>query len=301
MRLSRKKTQQFLGDWLHVKLSTSTINQSLHEAARILEPLEEELIAEVRNASQNYVDETPWWERTRKNLYMWVFVSLYTCYFFIGSRKKEVLTSILPLEYTGNLMSDGYLAYRGYSNRGRCWPHLIRKAQGLAESLNKEAQAFGKKTLETFGILMDAVYNAREGPPLETGLKDAFMEELLSLKCACVKHDDHSHEKTQALARELLYDWDAIFAVLDDPHLPLSNNEAERALRHWVIYRRICFGTQSVQGSRTVSLLGSVIETCKRRKVAYWEFIAETIQSRRLGHLTLSLPAIPVLELAKAA
>ncbi len=33
----------------------------------------------------------------------------------------------------GNLMSDGYLAYRHLKRRLRCWAHLTRKCQGLIE------------------------------------------------------------------------------------------------------------------------------------------------------------------------
>ena len=297
MRLSRKKVQQFLLDWLKVTLSTSTINQCIHEAGRIVEPLEEELIMDVRKAHQNYVDETPWWERARKNMYMWVFVSLYTCYFFIGRRTKDVVTDILPLDFEGQLMSDGYSVYREFKNRGRCWDHLRRKARGLSESLDSDVQEFGEKTLKTFEKLMNAIYKARERRP-EKNLKEMFKEELIFLKYNCVKYDDHFHDKTRALARELLYDWDAIFAVLGNPHLPMTNNEAERALRHWVIYRRICLGTQSQQGSKTVSILASVIETCKRRQVTYWDFITEAIRERRFGKLLPSLPSIPISEAA---
>jgi len=35
----------------------------------------------------------------------------------------------------------------------------------------------------------------------------------------------------------LLNDWDTFWVVLDYPELPLTNNEAERALCHWVIAR----------------------------------------------------------------
>jgi hypothetical protein len=41
--------------------------------------------------------------------------------------------------------------------------------------------------------------------------------------------------------------------VLDHPELPLSNNEAERALRHWVIARRIGMGIRTAQGTRAPS------------------------------------------------
>jgi hypothetical protein len=46
------------------------------------------------------------------------------------------------------------------------------------------------------------------------------------------------------------------------------NNEAERALRHWVIARRIGMGTRTPQGTRVFALLASVIETCRKRGVS---------------------------------
>ncbi len=72
-------------------------------------------------------------------------------------------------------------------------------------------------------------------------------------------HWDAEHEKTRALAREFLNDWDTFWVVLDYPWLPLTNNEAERALRHWVIARRISYGTRTEQGSRAFALTISVI------------------------------------------
>jgi hypothetical protein len=62
MRLSRRNIQEFLHDWLEVSLSTSTINRCLHEAGRAMEPLEERLVDEVRQASLAYADETSWKE-----------------------------------------------------------------------------------------------------------------------------------------------------------------------------------------------------------------------------------------------
>ena len=41
------------------------------------------------------------------------------------------------------------------------------------------------------------------------------------------------------LANEILNGWDAVIAFVHDPRLPPTNNDAERALRHAVIARRI--------------------------------------------------------------
>jgi len=67
------------------------------------------------------------------------------------------------------------------------------------------------------------------------------------------------------------------------------NNEAERALRHWVIARRIGMGTRTPQGTRAFALLASVIETCRKRGLSPWPYLAEVIRQRRKG-----LPAPPL-------
>lgn len=100
-----------------------------------------------------------------------------------------------------------------------------------------------------------------------------------------------SHEKTSALAGEFLNDWNAIFAVLSHPHLPLTNNEAERLLRHLVILRRITYGTRSENGTRALALLASVVETCRKRQVSPWVYLAQVIKARRSGQCIPALPA----------
>ena len=50
---------------------------------------------------------------------------------------------------------------------------------------------------------------------------------LAALRTACERCQGSHHQKTHALAVELLNDWEAIFQVLSHPELPLTNNEAE--------------------------------------------------------------------------
>lgn len=91
------------------------------------------------------------------------------------------------------------------------------------------------------------------------------------------------HPKLKALAQEILRDWDAVVAFFYHPQLPPTNNEAERALRHAVIARRISYGTRTNEGSLAYSSLLSVIETCRLRKVDPWTYIAQVIAQGRKG------------------
>ncbi len=69
-----------------------------------------------------------------------------------------------------------------------------------------------------------------------------------------------------------------------------QHNEAEQALRHWVISLRISFGTWTPDGSRTFTSLASIIETCRKRNVLPWPYIAEVIRQRHKSEPAPSLP-----------
>jgi len=286
MRLSRPRIREFLQDWLSISLSTGCINQCITEGGRAAAPLEEELIAEVQKSALLYADETGWKENGRP-VWLWVLRTASATLYIIGSRSWTVIADMMA-QFGGWLMSDGYGQYRHYGQRLRCLAHIIRKARGLAESCHPEAAEFGEKVLENIGRFIKGVYAARGDPNLD--LPERFSPELAQLKKLCQKHRHHPHDKTKKLARELLNDWDAIWTVLAHPQLPLTNNLAEQALRHWVIARKISYGTRNPQGSRAFTLLASVIDTCRQRDVSPWPYIAAVIAARRKGDPPPPLP-----------
>jgi hypothetical protein len=287
----RRRIQEFLADWLGLELAVATINQAVHELARAAEPaVEEQLLPALRVDDLVHADETSWFEHGQL-LWLWVFTSATTTVFAIGRRSKAVLSEVLGALFNGWLMSDGYWAYRDYDNRLRCLAHLLRKARGLEESLDRQARALGNELRRCLEQATAAVHNAREGPP-PPDLRAQHAEHLQALWTRCVAHADAAHDQTRALVRELLNDWDTFWVVLDYPHLPLTNNEAERALRHWVIARRIGYGTRNAQGSRAVAVLASVVDTCRQRNLSPWTFLTEVLRQRRQGHPVPLLSAL---------
>ena len=283
MHSSRALIQEFLNHWFGVYLSTSTINQCIHEAGRAVAPLEEQLADEVNQADLLHADETTWKESAQL-LWLWVFSSSTVTLYLVGHRSKEIIQNLLGADFAGWLMSDGYTVYREFLKRLRCWAHLMRKAQGLVESLDTDyAQPFGNAAKTLLQELQKAVHKAREGPPVN--LQPQYATQLAQFKRLCEQYRDCPHKKTRALAREFLNDWDTILIVLKFPWLPLTNNEAERALRHWVIARRICYGTRTPEGTRVFSLLASVIETCRKRNITPWPYLAQVITERRKGNM----------------
>lgn len=100
---------------------------------------------------------------------------------------------------------------------------------------------------------------------------------------------------TAKVAKDLLNQtYAVIMRQIREPHLPLTNNVAEQALRHWVIARRINQDTRSAAGTRAYALAASVIETCRSPTATAWCYINEVVAAARSGRALPKLPPIPV-------
>lgn len=292
MRLSRARIQEFLSDWLGLEISVGTLHATLHESGAAVLPVEDELVEAVQSSGLLHVDETSWRELNTL-LWLWVFCGQGVVVYWIAGRGSELLINVLGSAFQGWLMSDGWQVYRYYRKRLRCWAHLIRKAEGLKDSLDKTSCLFGEQTLVLLNTLIKAVYAVRERPP-DQSLAITYQGALSDYRCACEAISaSTTPTKARALAREMLNDWDAIFQVLAHPNLPLTNNEAEQALRHWVILRSICHGTRTENGTRILAILISVIETCRVRQQSPWIYLAAVIRQRRAG---FSVPGLPLVK-----
>ena len=283
-RMSRAKIREFLLDWASTELSVGTIDRCIREAGIACVPVVEQLVEELQAAAILHLDETPWYVKGRLH-WLWVAITTNTAVFHIGSRKKEELVHLVREAFVGWLVTDGYKAYRDHSKRQRCLAHLIRKALAITGAVEQKAATMGQWILTDLKDLISSIAQQQSHPPpIVRGI-------LRRLRRACWRGKQSSHQKLRALAKEILNDWDAVVAFVNNPELPPTNNEAERALRHAVIARRIGYGTRNREGSLAYSSLLSVIETCRLRNIDPWTYIAEVIALARKGICPPPLPA----------
>ena len=277
--------QEFLRDWLDLELSTATIERCIHEFGLASEPVVERLVEDVRAAPIVHLDETPWYQRGAL-LWMWVAVTATTIVYRIGSRRKEELTALIGDAFLGWLVTDGYGAYRDHPRRQRCLAHLIRKALALAEGYYGVGSGFGRDLVRDLRRLIERVHDGADADAL------GRLTNRIKWNCQCNRYE--IEKKVRDLAGEILNDWGAVIAFVADPNLPPTNNDAERALRHAVIARRISYGTRTDEGSRFYAAGLSIIDTCRKRGVEPWTYACSLIAAARAD---LTLPMIP----AKAA
>lgn len=281
--MSRNKIKEFLQTWLNFELSIGLICKSIREVGIACNPVVDELIKELQKEEQVHLDETPWYQ---KGIFLWVWVAISktTAIYRIGTRKKEALLELITEAFFGWLITDGYGAYRSYSKRQRCLAHLIRKAVALTGAVNEDAQKAGDWFLRELRGLIKTMAQGEDG-------KRKCNPILARLKRACNLGSKSDHAKLKALAKEILNDWDAVVAFVKNPGLPATNNEAERALRWVVLFRKITFGTRTTEGSLSFSATLSIIETCRLRNIDPWNYIAEVLAQGRKG-IVIPIPAV---------
>ena len=260
---SIRKIKATLQRLFGIKLSEGTIIQTINNGGIALEPVVETYRLEATKAPYAHMDETTW-RNVGKKLWLWVIVTHNLCIFMMGRRTKAMAEAFLSTGFIGWLMTDGYQAYRDYKKRFRCWSHLERKGKACAESTDTEVSGFGTTLLALLNHLKAGIYHARESGNTASIMAD-YEDTLTEIKKLCESNKDSVHKKVKSLARELLNDWEAIFRILDYPHYPLTNNEAERALRQWVLLRKVTQGSQSESGCRATCAIASVIGTAKKR------------------------------------
>ncbi|MDM8535916.1 IS66 family transposase, partial [Desulfobacterales bacterium HSG17] len=257
----------------------------IREAGVACYPVVDELIEELQKEDKVHLDETPWYE---KGVFKWLWVAITStiAVYLIGTRKKEELLKLITAAFMGWLITDGYGAYRSHEKRQRCLAHLIRKAVALSGAVDEKAQNLGDWLLRELRGLIKTMAQGGEDSQKECSLI------LARLKRVCNLGSKEEHAKLKSLAKEILNDWDAVVAFVKNPGLPPTNNEAERALRHAVISRRISYGTRTSEGSKAYAALLSVIETCRLRNIDPWEFISQTIALGRKGIVPGAIPSI---------
>ena len=99
--------------------------------------------------------------------------------------------------------------------------------------------------------------------------------------------------KTSATCRSLLEGEEHLWTFLRVPSIEPTNNAAERALRHAVLWRKSSGGTASEWGSRFVERVLSVAATCRQQGRNVLEYLTACFRARLAGEPLPSLLPAP--------
>ncbi len=77
--------------------------------------------------------------------------------------------------------------------------------------------------------------------------------------------------------------YEALWTFTRIAGVPATNNTAERALRHAVMWRRTSYGTQTDHGNRAVERLLTIRETCRLQHRRMHTYLTDAITAHQHG------------------
>lgn len=287
-RMSKRMVRELLADFLGVELSLGSVSNLEQEISASLAAPDKEARAEARKADIANLDETGWFQGTAdgraRRAWLWVGVtSMVTIFKIAFSRGDDVAKEMLGKDWRGLLGSDRWSGYLWVPAELRqlCWSHLQRDFQGFIDRNDAGAES-GRRLLALSGQMFAWWRRVRAGKLSRASFKRYMAPVRSEIISLLRKVEACPAAKTAGMAKQMLKLKAALFTFVDRPGIEPTNNSAERAVRHAVMYRKTSFGTQSDAGSRFVERMLTTIATLRQQKRNVLEFVTAAYQARLL-------------------
>ena len=266
-RMSHRNIVTLLADAFGVRLSAGTVSR-LEQAvsAAVAGPVEAARDF-VRRQAVVHLDETGWRER-RAKAWLWTAATAGVTVFAVRpSRGRDGVEALLGPDSRALVGSDRYSAYGHLplERRQVCWAHLRRAFEEFG-ARGGEAARVGSRLLAASDSMFEWWHRVRDG----TRARADFQARIEALRPLVRFHlwcgQRFADAKTAATCANLLDLEPALWTFAAREGVEPTNNEAERALRHGVLWRHTSFGTHSADGSRFVERLLTVRDTLRRQQ-----------------------------------
>ena len=295
---------------LDMNLSRQTLaNWMISMSDRYLELLYRRMHQEILKSKLIHCDETPFKlvvpEKTSNSkAYMWVYHTMETygsppifIYEYQDGRSSDMPRNFLK-NYVGTLVTDGYQVYHKIAEErpdelkvAGCWAHCKRKFDDVLKAL-KTTNPKGAISAEAHKRIA-AIYHVDhlcKTSSLEERLEnrqrsvkplvDAFFDWLKSIDTTGLDRSGGLYGAIRYALNQEPY----LRTFLDDPIVPLDNNDAERSIKKFCVGKHSWHMISSKRGARASAILYSLAETSKANGLKPYEYFKYVLE-QMLEHL----------------
>lgn len=283
-----------------IAIGRKTMSEWMMKSSHLFKPLVERLQQVLLEQPVIHADETPLKviKEDKKKCYMWVYCT------GTDSPNERGLPNIVlydyqnsragscPVKYLGDF--NGYLqvdGYAGYHQVGAtlvgCMAHARRKFKEAEQSQPK-----GKTGKSNW-----ALNHIQKLYRIETGLKGKSVDEKFAVREECSvpllnefkEWLDKSAEQVppkSAIGKAISYSrnqWHTLTVYVEDGHLAIDNNRAERAVKPFVIGRKNWMFSNTANGADASAVLYSIIETAKANGLIPFDYLLHCFEHLATG------------------
>ena len=295
---------------IDMNISRQTLaNWMISFSERYLEFIYRRMHREMMKSKLIHCDETPFKLVTpekgpNSKAYMWVYHTMEVydshpifIYDYQDSRRSDMPRNFLK-DYKGILVTDGYQVYHKLAKErpdelkvAGCWAHCKRKFDDVLKAV-KTSNPNGAISAEAHKRI-SAIYHVdnmyKSSAPEERldnrqksvkPLVDAFFEWLQAIDTTLMDKSGTLYHAINYAVNQEPY----LRAFLDDPIIPLDNNDAERSIKKFCVGKHSWHIISSKRGARASAILYSIAETSKANGLKPYEYFKYLLESM-LEHL----------------
>jgi transposase len=259
------------------KISTAGLSAHVIRVAKIMKPVYDEILEDVKQSPILHADETGW-RVQGKNWWLWVFGSRNAAIYTVDkSRGKDVVHRILGSFFIGVLVVDGWRAYMSLlCEQQSCMAHLLRKIRKL-DAAFPELKSVCQFYVKFRKILKDGERLQANREKLGAVVFERRLRKLHLRLDALIKWENPD-EILEQIIRKVRNQRPRILTFVKHPNVPCHNNYGEYLIRIGVLKRKVSFGSKSAKGASAYATLLSIYTTCKLRDISFIGFMKQSLK-----------------------
>ncbi len=281
--LSRRNAQRLLHEVFGIDVSLGAMIKMETRVSAALTPASEEAHKDVLAAAVKHTDATTWL-MAGLTLSLWTLSTQLTTVFRIfkdGARATiEDMFSDADGKQTGIMLSDRASVFGFWSMALRqiCWAHLLRLFIGFSQRAGPVG-TFGRELLEHAALVFEYWHGFISGELSRSELQRWMLPVRRRFEALLVRIVAADIRGLSGSCANLLAHAEALWTFVEVPDVGPTNNLAERDLRSFVIWRRLCYGCQSESGLRFARRVMTVTMTLRKRGRGVFDFIERCVRA----------------------
>ena len=274
--LSLPKIQALCQSFRALSLSTAGISRMMIRLAGILQPVYEEILADVRDGARIWADETGW--RVKGKLWwLWIFANERSAFYWAEAcRGSPVVERILGPLFLGVLIVDAWSAYNALScAKQTCMAHIFRKIRAFID-----AWPHYSSLLRFYVKLRRLIQDGEKLQRARTEIDEAvFQRRLKALhsRCDALLAWRNPNPVLAKVIGQVRRQRRHLLTFVEHDGVPSHNNYGEYIIKKGVLKRKVSGGSMSAEGARAYACIQSVAMTCQLRQLSFHAFLRASL------------------------
>lgn len=273
---------------LGVPISRSTMTDLFHRAAGLLRPLIRRMEQIVARASHVQGDETSFRiqepDKCRRG-FIWTFIGSGLIVYRYSADRSGQTPNLLLGGTTGKLLVDGYTGYNHVCDvdgrqRAGCLAHCRRNFFDALPTAPDAAQHALDTILDVYAVEHQAIEADIVGTEAHGQLRTTQTKPIMDRFKQWLEREQPMHLPKSPMAKAIGYalnQWQPLTLFLQDPKLPVDNNESERRLRLIALGRKNYLFSADDEGAENLATLMSLVVTCEAHDINPEDYLADVL------------------------